>query len=150
MKIKTRILGIIPAREGSVRVKGKNKRNLGGKPLVSHVIDEAIQSKKLSVLSVSSDDEDILKISSKYKNIEIIRRPKSISNSKSQAYKYVLHALEKLNEQFTHFCVIPPTSPFTLAKDIDNTIKLALKEDCESAVSVMKLDHSIHPYKPKP
>jgi len=141
-------LGIVPARAGSVRVKSKNKRLLGGKPLILHVLEEAIKSSYLDTLVVTSDDKDILEMCSRYE-VEIIERPKEISDAKSQASEYVKHALKEIDSDFSHFCIIPATSPFTLAKDIDSTIKLAFEKDCESAVSVMKLDHSIHPFKLK-
>jgi CMP-N,N'-diacetyllegionaminic acid synthase len=46
--------------------------------------------------------------------------------------------------------IVQPSSPFTLGMDIDNTITLLdEKQDADSAVSVMKLDHAIHPVKLK-
>ena len=41
MKKKTKLVALIPARSGSIRLKNKNILNLGGKPLIAHTIDYA-------------------------------------------------------------------------------------------------------------
>jgi len=146
--MESKVLGIIPARAGSTRVKSKNKRLLGGKPLILHVVEQAIKAKKLNKIVITSDDEEILEMCKNF-NVQLIRRPASISGAKAQASEYVKHAFDILSEDFSHFCIIPATSPFTLATDIDATVSLAINEESESAVSVMKLDHAIHPYKLK-
>ncbi len=45
--------------------------------------------------------------------------------------------------------ILQATSPFTLPEDIDATIELLLSSGADTAVSVMKVDHAVHPVKLK-
>lgn len=147
---KTNILGIIPARGGSKRVPGKNKKKLAGKELLKYVIEAALESNLIDTVVVSSDDKDILAIAQNCDNIIALNRPANISGDKAPAITYVQHTIEELKGRFSHTVIIQPSSPFTTGQDIDNTIRLLLENDkADSSVSVMKLDHAIHPVKLK-
>jgi len=56
---RTEALGVIPARYGSTRLPGKPLLILGGKPLIRHIWDRAVQARTLSGLVVATDDERI-------------------------------------------------------------------------------------------
>jgi CMP-N,N'-diacetyllegionaminic acid synthase len=144
-----KILGIIPARGGSKRIPGKNKKKLDGKELVRYSIESTLKSKEITDFVLSSDDEDILRIGSDYKNLNCLRRPEAISGDKASAISYVQHAIEVLKIDFDYIVIIQPTSPFTMGRDIDNTIRLLYDSDADSSVTVMRLDHAIHPIKMK-
>jgi CMP-N,N'-diacetyllegionaminic acid synthase len=145
-----KILGIIPARGGSKRVPGKNKKLLDGKPLIEYVIDAALQSTYIHTIVVSSDDEEILEIVKKYPKLIGLLRPEEISGDEAQAITYVNHALASIDQTFDIIVIIQPSSPLTLASDIDATISMLVNDPmADSAVSVMRLDHAIHPVKLK-
>ena len=61
-----RIIAIIPARGGSKRLKKKNIYLLRGKPLISYTIKACKLSNKIDEIYVSSDDDEILKISENF------------------------------------------------------------------------------------
>ena len=65
------------------------------------------------------------------------------------AISYVHHALSVLEKDYDYIVIIQPTSPFTLGLDIDHTIQLLYNSGADSSVSIMKLDHAIHPVKLK-
>ena len=54
-----KILGLIPARGGSKGVPKKNIKLLGKKPLIEYTLDDAKNSKLLTEIVVSTDDEEI-------------------------------------------------------------------------------------------
>jgi 3-deoxy-manno-octulosonate cytidylyltransferase (CMP-KDO synthetase) len=54
-----RIVGIIPARYASSRFPGKALADLGGKPMVQHVVERAMQSRWLTEVLVATDDQRI-------------------------------------------------------------------------------------------
>ena len=56
-----RILGLIPARGGSKGVPKKNIKLLGKKPLIEYTIDGAKNSKLISQIVISTDDEETIK-----------------------------------------------------------------------------------------
>lgn len=128
---------------------GKNKKKLGNKELVRYAIEAALDAKEVDMVVVSTDDDDILTIARSYDEVKAIRRPDNISGDKAPAITYVQHVLELLNEDFDYTVIVQPSSPFTLGVDIDQTIKLLYGTEADSSVSVMKLDHAIHPAKLK-
>jgi CMP-N,N'-diacetyllegionaminic acid synthase len=148
------ILGIIPAREGSKRVINKNFRPFAGSSLVEIAINQALKSKLLTNIVISSDSEVVLNIGANYPSIVCLKRPIELANDLSPAIDYVKHVLEvlepKLGKQFDIIAVLQPSSPLRNASDIDATIQLLIdNKDRESAVSVVKVDHMIHPVKIK-
>ena len=147
--IESKVLTIIPARAGSKRVPGKNKKKLAGKELIRYAIEAALNSKRTNTIVVSSDDEDILNVANEYSRIISLRRPIEISGDEAKAITYVHHALEQLDGNYDIIAIVQPTSPFTLSEDIDATIDLLSNPEADSGVSVMKLDHAIHPLKLK-
>ena len=148
-----RTLAIIPARGGSKRVPGKNKRLLQGKPLVTWVIEAALNSKTLDRIVVSSDDDETLDIAGEYEGVLPIRRPAELSDDTALAIDYVRHSLAILEKTegavFDAVVILQPSSPLTRTMDIDATVRLLEDSGADSAVSVVKLDHAIHPAKLK-
>lgn len=146
------ILGIIPAREGSKRVPKKNFKPFGGSTLTNLAIEQGLSSKLITCLAVSSDSGEVLQLASKYKKVHAIKRPDELSNDHSPAIDYVRHALSILetDKPFEMVVILQPSSPLRNAADIDATIQLLLEHpEADSAVSVVKVDHMVHPYKLK-
>lgn len=143
------ILGIIPARAGSKRLPGKNKRLLAGKELVRYAIEAALNSQLITDWVLTTDDEDILRIGQEYDGLRLIRRPDELCTDEAMAITYVHHVLENSPKEYSHTVITQVTSPFTLAEDIDGTLSLLLESEVDSAVSVEKLDFATHPAKMK-
>lgn len=147
------ILGIIPARGQSKRLPRKNLSLLGGKPLLAWAIEAARQARHPSRLIVSSDDAEILALAGNYDQRLPLVRPAELAADDSPAIDYVRHALSTLERdgqvRFDVVVILQATSPFTLPEDIDRTIELLLASGAETAVSVMKVDHAVHPVKLK-
>ena len=76
------IVGMIPARLGSTRVKNKKLRYLGNKPLVQHVIEVAKKSKLLDQIYLNSESEIMRDISNDM-NISFYKRNKKFSTNKA-------------------------------------------------------------------
>jgi CMP-N-acetylneuraminic acid synthetase len=149
-----KILAIIPAREGSKRVKHKNFRPFAGTTLVDIAIKQSLEAKTLTDIVLSSDSKDVLEIGKKYPEIISLARPAEISDDKSPAIDYVKHTLEVLEPKkgytYDMVVIIQPSSPLRTPKDIDNTVELLIANpERESSVSVVKVDHMIHPLKLK-
>jgi len=54
-----RVLGVIPSRWGSTRFPGKPLHLIAGKPLIQHVWDRCAECKRLTSVTVATDDERI-------------------------------------------------------------------------------------------
>ena len=138
------ILGIIPARGGSKGLKKKNIKNLAGKPLIYYTIREAKKSKFLTKLVVSTENSEISKIAKKYR-IEVIHRPKNLATDSTSSISVILDSLlqlEKLQNYIPDIIVLlQPTSPLRKTSDIDKAIRLFLKGNCYSVISVSQIKH---------
>jgi 3-deoxy-manno-octulosonate cytidylyltransferase (CMP-KDO synthetase) len=70
-----KVIGIIPARFGSTRFAGKVLADLGGKPVVQHVWENAIKCKMLEDLVIAADDERIIKTAESFNAKAIYTSP---------------------------------------------------------------------------
>ena len=112
-----------------------------GKPLIQYTIEEALKSKYLSRIIVSSDDEDILSLAHKFKRVEARHRRKALASSTTPSIAVIRAILGqlKIEEKYIPDAVVllQPTSPLRLAKDINKTIQRFIDNpECDSAVSV--------------
>ena len=55
-----KVLAVILARGGSKAIEKKNLADINGHPLIAYTICEALRSRYLSDVVVSSDDDDII------------------------------------------------------------------------------------------
>ena len=62
MNVQSRLLAIIPAREGSKRLPGKNKTALGGMPLIQWTISAALRASCVDEICISTNDREIIEI----------------------------------------------------------------------------------------
>lgn len=147
MKNNKKILAIIPARGGSKGIPGKNIKLLCGKPLIVYTIEAALRSKYLDRIIVSTDDEEISRISKK-SGAEVIERPAELAQDNTPTYPLVEHVTKhfKKTEQYNPDAVIllQPTSPLRTTDDIDRAIELFLSNKCESVISVFEVGQTVY------
>ncbi len=145
-----RVLGIVPARAGSKRIPGKNLALLGGKTLLERSLDAATAARSLAAVALSSDDPAALAIArERYPQVAVVERPAELATDESPAIDYVRHALAQLPGAYDAVAIVQPSSPLTAPGDIDATVALCDATGAGSAVTVMRLDHAIHPLKLK-
>jgi CMP-N-acetylneuraminic acid synthetase len=118
-------IAIILAREGSIRLKNKNRRKINGISLVDWSINFAKKINFLNDIIVSSDDQKILK---KYINnsIIVINRPKFLSKKESSSEDAIIHAAseyEKKNRKIDSILLLQPTSPFRSLQAVNYAFK---------------------------
>lgn len=145
-----KILALIPARSGSKRVKNKNIRLLGGKPLISYTIESAKKSKYVNKIVVSTDSKKIAQVAKKYGAEVPFLRPKALAQDHSTEFEFHEHAINwlKKNERYEPDLIVNlyPTSPFRKSTTIDKAIeKILIHPEADSLRSVIKC--SEHPYK---
>ena len=147
-----RILGIIPARGGSKTIPRKNIKNILNRPLISYTIVEALKSKTLSNLIVSSEDDEIIRIAKSYGASVPFIRPDSLAKDDSLAIDVLTHAILELErkENVTYDAVVmlQPTTPLRTADDIDHCVTRLFESDYDSVISVVDVG-AIHPHRMK-
>jgi CMP-N-acetylneuraminic acid synthetase len=117
------VLGVIPARAGSKRCPGKNKRLLGGKPLVVWTIEAAQAASKLTFVVGTTDDPDVMALFAN-RHMSCIMRPAELATDAASVYDVIWHAVERLGFPVSHVCLLQPTSPFRTGSDIDRMVAL--------------------------
>lgn len=141
--MKPKTISIIPARGGSKGVPRKNIKLFAGKPLIAHTIEEALKSKYLDTVIVSTEDQEVENISKEY-GAKVVKRPNILAKDNSPTIDAIFHVLEFLkiqNEEQTVVVLLQPTSPLRNFQDIDNAINLFLTNECESVISVCESEH---------
>jgi len=142
-----KILVIIPARSGSKGVKNKNIKLLGDKPLIGWSILAAQKSKYMPRVLVTTDAEEIKKVSLDMGAEVPFLRPKELASDEVHSVYPILHALNWLSENDNYHpdivIMLLPTSPLRTAKDIDNAIDLYLKNPDHNVISVTELDKQL-------
>jgi CMP-N,N'-diacetyllegionaminic acid synthase len=138
------ILAVIPARAGSKRLPGKNKRHLGGKPLIMWSLELAMRLPQLSLTLVSTDDEDIAKICRGAGATVPWLRPASLATDTATTVDVVLHALDWYEQNHPTpegILLLQPTSPFRKLDTVSRGIDL-FRESRRSVVGVSQCqDH---------
>ena len=136
-----KIIAIIPARGGSKGLPKKHIKILAGKPLIAWTIRQVQKSKLIDKLIVNTDNKEIAKIARKYKVEVPFLRPKELAQDNSSIYDVIFHTIDWFNKKGFNFDIIillEPTSPLRKDEDIDNAIRLFLKniDKADSLVSV--------------
>ena len=145
MREDKKILALIPARGGSKGLPRKNIKPLLGKPLIAWTIEQALNSKYIDKVVVSTDDEEIAEISKEYGAEVPFLRPKELARDDSPTIDAIIHAInwfEERGEFFDILILLQPTSPLRTTEDIDNAIELFLNnKDALSLISVKENEH---------
>ena len=132
-------LAIIPARGGSKTIPKKNIRLLDGKPLIAYAIESCKDSESVDRIIVSTDDDEIAKISLNY-GAEVFSRPDNISGDEVASELALLHVLDQLKkkESYTPDFVffVQCTSPLLAPIDIDSTFHALLDSNADMSHAV--------------
>ena len=147
-----KILAITLARGGSKSVPKKNIKKILGKPLIAYTIEEVLKSKYIDEYIVSTDSDEIAKVSLKYGAKVPFYRPKKISTDKSAPQDALYHGLKKYEKmtkiRFDYIVEVMCTNPLKKAFDIDSCIEKLHRTKSDTVISVQRLfDH--HPIRIK-
>ena len=134
---------VIPARGGSKGIPKKNIRLMGGEPLISYAIRNALLVTDATVV-VSSDDDEILEIAEKYGAITI-KRPYELADDKVTLDPVIENAVLQMEQkcQVTYDAVITmqPTSPLLSAQTLMEGIKYFIEGEYDTVISGVNQPH---------
>lgn len=137
-------LALIPAREGSKRLPGKNWKILGNKPLISYAIESAVESRCFDKIVISTDSREIKDICSRYSEISTDLRPADLASDSATIRDVALELMErheKLKEVFDTITLLLPTALFRNPQDVKNGLSLLTSEtDLNTVISVSPYD----------
>lgn len=143
---KYNVLCIIPAREGSKGLPGKNIKILRGKPLIAHSIAHAKRSGYIDRIIVSTDSRKIAAVSKRYGAEVPFKRPKGLASDRSSVIDVLLHAVDRCEKggsrSFDIIVLLQATSPLRRPEDIDRCIELLVKKGADNVFSVTESSHN--------
>ena len=124
----TNILALIPARGGSKGIPRKNIRSFAGYPLIAWSIAAAKESKLVTRIIVSTDDEEIASVAKEWGAEVPFLRPSEFAQDNTTDLPVFEHALSWLKE---HEGYVPdiviqlrPTSPIRPNGMVDDAIRI--------------------------
>ena len=142
------VVGLITARGGSKGIPRKNVKLLAGKPLIAWTIEAALQSRSLSRVIVSTDDEEIAHVARQWGAEVPFMRPAELAQDYSPHMSVVTHAIRWLDAeqaaQPEYIMLLQPTTPLRNVHDIDLAVALAVEKEADAVVSVSSIQD--HPY----
>jgi len=138
------ILAVIPARGGSKGIPRKNIRLLNGKPLIYYQLKNALKSKYIDDIVVTSDDEDILDYASNY-DVYLRKRPSELAKDDVTLdpviYDAVNYMENMLMKKYDIVVTLQPTSPLLRPETLDEAIRYFIENDLDTLVPVVDATH---------
>ena len=137
---------VIPARGGSKRIPRKNIRKFLKRPLIEWSIKAALKSNCFEHVIVSTDDDEIEKISKECGALVPFKREKELADDYTGTIDVIRNEIIKLTNigiNFEDVCCIYATAPFVTTRLI-KTAKKRLEESNNSyVVTGTKFDYPI-------
>ena len=148
-----KVLAVILARGGSKGIPLKNIANINGHPLISYSITAALKSKLVNKIVVSTDSEQITKVSRIYGADVPFKRSSRLSGDKitsAEALRDAVIKSEKIFRTTYDFIIeLPCVSPFRDNLDIDNALKILINnKKLDSVISYVNTGEK-HPVRLK-
>jgi len=131
-----KIIGMIPARLGSTRVKNKNLRLIDGKPLIQYIVDAATKSNLLDDIYINSESNQFESIAEN-SDVKFYQRPEELSSDTATNDEF---AIDFMNNVDCDILVqLLPTSPFVTPSEIDSFIQAMLNGNFKTMISVKNI-----------
>lgn len=131
----------ICARGGSKGVKGKNLRDIMGKPVLAYSIEQALKSNLFDIVAVSSDSDEILEAAKAYGAHQLIKRPDELATDTAAKIPVIKHCAQEVEKNtgltFDTFVDLDCTSPLRDIEDIVSVVEMIEKDDCQNVITGM-------------
>ena len=132
------------ARGGSKGLPGKNIKLLLGKPLIQYSIEVALLTSGIDKVFVSTDDDEIAKVSRSIGAI-VINRPLELAQDDSPEWQAWRHAISWVKErygEFEEFVSLPATSPLRSVKDVESAMHRKSSIDADICIAITSASRS--------
>lgn len=129
----------ICARGGSVGVPMKNIKEIGGKPLISHSLEQAKNSGLFDCIAVSSDSFEILDIADKFGADVLVTRPVDLATNNAAKLPAIRHCVAEVEAvraiQFNTIVDLDATSPLRSLDDIRNCVNMLESGNAQNVIT---------------
>ena len=143
-------LFIIPARQGSVGIPGKNVKLFHGRPLYEWAVLMAESFHGKSRVCISTNDPKI--VDSKFvSNRLVVERPEELSGSEILDQPVLEHALKTMSDKFSEtyetVVMLQPTAPGRTLVEVDSCIESVSLFGHSAAWTVSRVEPKYNPFK---
>lgn len=119
-------IALIPAKSFSRRIPNKNMMDFCDKPLVCWSVEQALNSKLIDFVSISTNSHEIASLYPWYGDgkFKSLLRPSELCTDTTTQEEVIAHAIDTLQlKDDDNIVLLQPTSPLRLPGDIDGCIK---------------------------
>ena len=134
-----KILAIIPARAGSRGIPNKNIRIINGHPLIYYAIQNALNSKYISDVIVSTDSHDVRIIATQM-GVKVHWRDARLCADDVTLDAVIYDAIPK-DQPWDYVVTMQPTSPTLNVETLDNAIQYAIDNNTDTLISAINAPH---------
>ncbi len=133
-------IAVIPVRENSKRLPGKNMKNFSGLPLFIKTIEDALNSKCFSRIILTTDDSLIIDMAkSEYGNkIDFLRRDPSLATDTASTIDVVIDATLNYADS-SLVALLQVTSPLRQSSHIQEALGKFNNSGADSLISVVAI-----------
>ena len=157
-------VAIIPARGGSKRIPKKNIKLFLGRPIISYVIEVALQSKLFDNVVVSTDSKEIADIAIQYgASVPFFRKPETSNDfaTLNDVFVEVIDELKLHGKHYEYACLILPTAALITPENLQKGLDLLEKSNHDSIRPIVRFaypiqrafklntDQSVEPFNPE-
>ena len=143
MENRHKVLAIIPARAGSKDLEKKNLRLCAGKPLIAWTIEAALSASRINTVLVSTESEEIEKISREFGAWVPFLRPAELATDTTPITAVIEHTVNCLTQwcqkPFDYVALLQPTSPLRNAKHIDSAIEFYFSQKRQPSTTLASI-----------
>ena len=137
--INKRILAVIPARAGSKGIPNKNIRIVGEHPLIYYVIRNAIDSKYVTEVLVTTDSPEVRIIATQM-GVKCKWRNASLCKDDITLDEVINDAIED-KEAWDYIITMQPTSPTLKVNTLDKAIEYTIEKEIDTLISCVNNPH---------
>lgn len=130
------VIAVIPARGGSVGVRGKNVREVGGQPLVARAVASARRASTIDRVVVSTDDATIAEVARRA-GAFVVDRPAALATATASSESALLHALATIDVTPDVLVFLQATSPFIDSDDLDHAVRRVRGGEADAVFSAV-------------
>ena len=133
-----KILAVIPARAGSKGIPNKNIRIVGGHPLVYYAIRNALESKLITDIVVSTDSPEV-RIVAMQMGAAVRWRDAALCGDGVTLDSVVYDAIP--SGSWDYIVTMQPTSPTLSVESLDKAIRSAINRGLDTLISAINAPH---------
>ena len=134
-----RILAVIPARAGSKGIPNKNIRIIGGKPLICYSLKNALSSKYITDVVVTTDS-DAVRIVAQQMGANVRWRREELCRDEVTLDSVIDDAVDR-SIDWDYVVTMQPTSPTLSVDTLDRAIAYAIENDLDTLISAINAPH---------